>query len=121
MQQLGRLQQLERLQKLGRLQKLHNTKNEDYKYFSNVKNSILYLDPPYENSANAYQIGKFESNDFYDWAYKMSKRNTVIISSYEVSDERYEPVFEFENARSRLAPRGIGNRTEKLFMVKAGL
>lgn len=106
---------------MGRLQKLHDTKNEDYKYFSNVKNGILYLDPPYENSANTYQTGKFDSAGFYDWAYEMSKCNTVIISSYEVDDNRFEPAFEFKKARSSFAPNGIGNRTEKLFMVKAGL
>lgn len=120
LQQLGQLQQLERLQNMGRLQKLHDTKNEDYKYFSNVKNSILYLDPPYENSVNVYQTGKFDSADFYNWAYNMSKNNIVIISSYEVSDERFEPVFEFKSARSRLNAQSIGNRTEKLFMVKEG-
>lgn len=63
----------------------------------------------------------FNSAEFYDWAYKMSKQNTVIISSYEVNDERFEPVFEFKTARSTLKPKGLGNRTEKLFMVKAGL
>lgn len=118
---MQRLQQLERLKSVGRLQKLHDTKNEDYKYFSNVKNGVLYLDPPYENLENTYQTGKFDSADFYNWAYNMSKNNIVIISSYEVSDERFEPVFEFKTARSTLSAKGVGNRTEKLFMVKAGL
>ena len=114
LKQFGQLQQLERLQNMGRL---HNTKNEDYKYFSNVKNSILYLDPPYENSANIYQTGEFNSFEFYDWAYKMSKNNIVIISSYEVSDDRFEPVFEFKTARSTLQGGSTGSKTEKLFMV----
>lgn len=118
LQQFGRLQQLERLQKTGILLK---SSNEDYHFFSNVKNGILYLDPPYEGAANTYRTGNFNSAKFYDWAYKMSDNNIVIVSSYEVSDERFEPVFEFANARSRLAQKGIGNRTEKLFMVKAGL
>lgn len=121
LEQLQRLQQLERLKSVGRLQKLHDTKNEDYKYFSNVKNGILYLDPPYENSANTYQTGKFDSADFYNWAYNMSKNNIVIISSYEVGDERFEPVFEFKTVRSTLAGGTDDNRTEKLFMIKAGL
>lgn len=118
---LQQLQQLERLKSAGRLQKLHDTKNEDYKYFSNVKNGILYLDPPYENSVNTYQTGEFDSADFYNWAYNMSKNNVVIISSYEVGDERFEPVFEFKSVRSTLQGGSTGNKTEKLFMVKAGL
>lgn len=118
LQQFSRLQQLERLQKLGVLLK---SSNKDYHFFSNVKNSILYLDPPYENAPNTYKTGSFDSEEFYDWAYKMSKCNTVIISSYEVNDERFEPVFEFKTARSTLNPKGYGNRTEKLFMVKEGI
>lgn len=121
LQQLGRLQQLERLQKIGILPRLHDTKKEDYKYFSNVKKSILYLDPPYENATDKYKLGNFNSAEFYDWAYKMSDDNIVIISSYKVNDERFEPVFEFKTARSTLSAKGRGNRTEKLFMVKAGL
>lgn len=124
LQQLARLEQLQRLQQLERLKKmgvLLKSSNKDYHFFSNVKNCILYLDPPYENAANEYKTGIFDSAEFYNWAFKMSKRNTVIISSYEVNDERFEPVFEFKTARSRLGVKGIGNRTEKLFMVNAGL
>ena len=97
------------------------TTNKDYRYFSNVTDGILYLDPPYENAANTYKTGGFDSKEFYNWAYKMSDNNIVIVSSYEVSDERFEPVFEFKNARSTLSAKGRGDRTEKLFMVKAGL
>lgn len=68
-----------------------------------------------------YLTEEFDSKTFYEWAYKMSKNNIVIISSYEVSDERFEPVFEFKKARSTLSAKGRGERTEKLFMVKAGL
>ena len=118
--QLGRLQSLERLQNIGSLQQLHETKNKDYKYFSNVKNSILYLDPPYEQATNKYKFGEFDSLELYEWAYDMSKNNIVIISSYEVSDERFEPVFEFKTARSTLQGGNSGNKTEKLFMVKEG-
>ena len=98
-----------------------NATNRDYKDFSNISDAILYLDPPYQNATDKYKTGKFDSAALYDWAYKMSKNNIVIISSYEVSDERFEPVFEFNNARSTLAGGSTGNRTEKLFMVKAGL
>jgi len=113
--QLGKLQQLERLQQL---QQFPDTKNKDYKYFSNVKNSILYLDPPYENSDTSKYKSQIDYQEFYDWAYEMSKNNIVLLSSYEVSDDRFECVYEFKNAISTMA-RGIrGNRTEKLFMVK---
>lgn len=115
--QLGPLQQLERLQRLERPE----ATNLDYKAFSDIENSILYLDPPYENTIlKGYSIHEFNSQPFYDWAYNMSKKNIVLISSYEISDERFGCVYEFKTARSTLSGGNRGKRTEKLFMVKKG-
>ena len=120
LQQLQPSQQLQRLQQLGRLQQAEAT-NLDYTEFSGVENAILYLDPPYENTLlKGYSMKEFNSQPFYDWAYEMSKKNIVLISSYEISDERFECVEEFKNARSTYAPGPRGKRTEKLFMVKKG-
>ena len=111
---------LDRLQQLGRLQQAEAT-NLDYTEFSGVENAILYLDPPYQNTElDGYSIKYFDNQSFYDWAYEMSKKNIVLISSYEISDERFKCVYEFKNAKSTLAPNGVGNKTEKLFMVKKG-
>ena len=115
LQQLQRLGQLQQLQQLEQLQK---TINKDYKYFSNVKNSILYLDPPYENTKTSSYKSQIDYQEFYDWSYEMSKNNIVLLSSYEVSDDRFECVYEFKNARSTMAGGDRGKRTEKLFMVK---
>lgn len=62
----------------------------------------------------------FDSQSFYDWAYEMSKKNIVLISSYEISDERFECAYEFKKARSTFRG-GISNKNnkiEKLFMIK---
>lgn len=122
--QTERIQQIEQIKQIEQLKQSYGNvdiTNKDYKEFIWLSGAIIYLDPPYENSANAYQTGDFDSTYFYDWAYKMSKHNTVIISSYEVNDERFEPVFEFKTARSTLQGGSAGSKTEKLFMVKAGL
>ena len=76
LQQLQRLGQLQQLQQLEQLQK---TINKDYKYFSNVKNSILYLDPPYENTKTGSYKSQIDYQEFYDWAYEMSKKQYRII------------------------------------------
>lgn len=117
------LQQLERLQQLQQLQQLvqnFKTTNESYDFFSNLKGQLLYLDPPYENSNQKSYKGSFDSEKFYNWAYEMSQNNIVIISSYEISDDRFESVFEFRTARSTFAGGYTGKRTEKLFMAKGG-
>lgn len=115
LEQLSRLQQVERLQQLNTDPK---TYNKDYKYFSNVKNSILYLDPPYENSDTGSYKSQINYQEFYDWAYEMSKNNIVLLSSYEVSDDIFECVYEFTTARSKMSGGNPGKITEKLFMVK---
>ena len=124
LQQLERLQQLQRLQQLERVQRLERPEatNLDYTEFSDIENAILYLDPPYEKAhLNGYSINNFDSKTFYDWAYKMSKKNIVLISSYEISDSRFKCVYEFKTVKSAFAPnKKSGDRTEKLFMVKKG-
>ena len=116
--QLQRLQQLERLQQLSHIE----VTNLDYTEFSEVEDAIFYLDPPYENTVlKGYSISEFDNQSFYDWSYEMSKKNTVLISSYEISDSRFECVYEFKSVRSTYASGPRGKRTEKLFMVKKGV
>lgn len=119
LQQFQGIQQLERVQKVS-IKNLKIT-NHDYTHFSYLSDAIIYLDPPYENTTHkGYKTGTFNSQSFYDWAYEMSKKNIVLISSYEISDSRFECVYEFKKARSTFSPGPRGKRTEKLFMVKKG-
>ena len=113
LQQLSQLEQLERLQQLSRLEPT----NLSYEVFSDIEDAIFYLDPPYENTTHESYKGGFDSQIFYDWAYEMSKKNIVLISSYEISDDRFKCVFEFEKARSTMQSGSAGSRTEKLFMA----
>ena len=116
------LQQLQRLEQLERLQQLNKIKatNKSYYDFSEVAGSILYLDPPYEGTIQESYINSFDSQEFYDWAFEMSKNNIVIISSYSISDERFEAVYSFDKARSTLEGGTRNDKCEKLFMVKNG-
>jgi site-specific DNA-adenine methylase len=117
LQQFQRLQQLERLQQLQKLNKIKAT-NKSYHYFSEVYGAILYLDPPYEMTNQNSYTNSFNSQELYDWAFEMAKTNIVIISSYSISDERFEVVYSFDKARSTLQGRASNKENEKLFMVK---
>ena len=118
LEQLQQLQQLERLQQLQKLNKIKAT-NKSYHAFSDVSGAILYLDPPYEGTSQKGYINSFDSQEFYDWAFEIAKTNIVIISSYSISNERFEVVYSFDKARSCLqGGRGNKRKNEKLFMVK---
>ena len=123
-QVLNQLQQLQQLEQLGRLQQLQRLEvtNNDYRAFTDVEGAIIYLDPPYENSdVDGYSDSKqFNHSEFYDWAVKMARENIVLLSSYTVSDDRFEEVFRFETARSTLSGGNGKGHCEKLFMVKGG-
>ena len=120
LQQLQQLEQFQRLQQLERLQQLDEVKatNKSYHDFSEVSGAILYLDPPYEGSHQKGYINSFDSQEFYDWAFEIAKTNIVIISSYSISDERFEVVYSFDKAHSTLEGGTRNDKCEKLFMVK---
>ena len=116
--QLGQLGRLQQLEQLGRLQQLEIT-NKDYRAFSEVKGAVFYLDHPYENAdVDGYSDSKqFSHAEFYAWAAEMARENIVLLSSYTVSDDRFEEVFRFETAQSTLCSGRDKSRFEKLFML----
>ena len=117
LEQFQRIQPLERVQKMS-IKNLKIT-NHDYTHFSYLSDVIIYLDPPYENTIlEGYSISEFDNQSFYDWAYNMSKKNIVLMSSYEISDSRFECVYEFKNASRTNYGGAHRKKTEKLFMVK---
>lgn len=123
LQQLSQVEQLQRLQQLERLHQVEKVSqlkffNKDYHYFSSVKNAILYLDPPYENTKTDEYNHQVDYTEFYNWVVKMSKNNIVLLSSYEVSDPRFRCVYEFKKARSTFQTGTNGKRCENLFTVK---
>ena len=101
-----------------RLEQLEIT-NKDYRAFSEVKCAVFYLDPPYENAdVDGYSDSKqFSHAEFYAWAAEMARENIVLLSSYTVSDDRFEEVFRFETAQSTLCSGRDKSRFEKLFML----
>ena len=112
---IERLEQIERLQQLEQLERVQllELHNKSYKDFSHLENIIIYLDPPYENTTG-YHGETFEHKEFYNWAYEMSKKNIVLVSSYIISDDRFECIYEFTtNGISKKS-----SKTERLFMVK---
>ena len=121
LKQLVRIQQLERAAQLERLQQLERVKeikfyNKDYKEFSNIKDSIIYLDPPYKDTNKVYKHNNLDYDNFYKWCKVMSKDNIVLISGYNMSDD-FEVVYEFTKARSTMQSGAHKSKYEKLYMI----
>ena len=52
----------------------------DYKSFSNISNHVVYCDPPYANTKDYNGNKDFDSDEFWDFARKLSGSNIVLIS-----------------------------------------
>ena len=81
-------------------------------------NSIIYCDPPYENTSK-YKVDEFNHNLFWDWCRKLSKQgHSVWVSEYNAPSD-FECVWE-KVARSSLSANGKSGgskiSTEKLFL-----
>lgn len=119
LQQLSKLQQMERLGQLKLIKNNKKIKNlkihsKNYKEFSNIKNSIIYLDPPYKNTKRAYNYNDLNYEEFFEWCKDMSKENIVLISGYEMPKD-FECIFEFTKAKSTLQGGSHNRKYEKLY------
>lgn len=95
----------------------------DYDEFSQIYNSVIYCDPPYEDTTK-YSTNKFDYNKFWNWCREMSKTNYVYISSYEAPTD-FKRIWQKEtlvNFASKRKSTGLQRkRVEKLFIYKYGL
>ena len=72
--------------------------NGEYTQFSNLKNYIIYCDPPYRNTQQPYYNGEkfqnnFDQNVFDNWCIKMSKNNLVFISEYTMPKKKFKKIW----------------------------
>lgn len=90
----------------------------DYRKLSIPPASLVYCDPPYRQTDGRYKDA-FDSDAFFQWVRKLSKRCTVLVSEYSAPGD-FECVWEKEvTVRStRLAG---GSRVERLFKYDAPL
>ena len=113
LERLERLQSLQSLEALERLQSLQMF-TKSYDEVPIKENSVVYCDIPYENTAEYINDG-FNHKKFYDWAY--NQKELVVISSYEVSDNRFKRVINLK--KNSNLQGGFGNiKNEGLFIAK---
>lgn len=81
------------------------------------ENSIIYCDPPYENTAKYSAVGEFQHVEFWQWCRDKSKEgHTVFISEYNAPDD-FECIWQQELNVS-VAKNGKHKKAvEKLFTI----
>lgn len=113
-QSLERLERLQNLEALERLESRLSVSEKSYNEIEIRPNSLIYCDIPYENTAE-YVAGSFNHRAFYDWASEQTE--LVVISSYDVSDDRFMRVINLKK-RQQLSPNGRKSMGEGLFIAK---
>ena len=90
-EQLERLERLQQLEQLTRLEKRTIAcSNISYLDYEHQEGDIVYLDPPYEGTAE--YSGGFDHKKFYDWV--ATRDYQIWFSSYKnISDNRFKMVY----------------------------
>lgn len=84
------------------------------------KNCVFYLDPPYSGTKKYSKSKCFKYDKFYEWCTELAKNNTVLISEYEMPEDKFECIWS-KDVKVGISGQGdIKNkkRVEKLFKVK---
>lgn len=90
----------------------------DYKEIKIPDNSIVYCDPPYQNTSQKGYADKdtFDYTYFWDWVRELSKRCVVLISEYNAPDD-FDCIWKKE-VSTNLAVQNRKKDIEKLFIHK---
>lgn len=86
--------------------------NHDYREYQHKDGDVVYCDIPYEN-AGSYQGNEFNHKEFYEWA--KTRPYPVYFSSYEISDNNFNCIFEIKKRVTYSAIKNKLIKTEKLY------
>lgn len=101
---------------LKQSKKLHGIEftNYDYSWLDFPKNSIVYCDPPYQNTTK-YKDG-INYEVFWNWVRVISKDKKVFVSEYSAPED-FICIWE-KVSKNTLDKRATKVNTEKLFILK---
>ena len=87
----------------------------DYTQYSNIKNSLIYCDIPYQGTTQYGTSKDFDYDKFWDWVRDMSKDNIVLVSEYNAPND-FECIYE-KTLTTTLDKNSRKKDTEKLFRL----
>jgi DNA adenine methylase len=88
-----------------------------YERIKGIKNSLIYCDPPYENTTR--YTNAFDHTNFWEWVRNTSKDNDVYVSEYSAPDD-FECVWSLERNIEMKSSciKTKTKRIEKIFKIK---
>ena len=93
--------------------------NEDYEYFSNVHDALIYCDPPYQGRTSYGYDKSFDHERFWNWIRDLSIHNIVLISEYNAPKD-FQCIYQ-TTLTTTLDKNSRKKDTEKLFMLNTHL
>lgn len=87
----------------------------DYTQYSNIRNSLIYCDIPYQGTTQYGTSKDFDYDKFWDWVRDMSKDNIVLVSEYNAPND-FECIYE-KTLTTTLDKNSRKKDTEKLFRL----
>jgi len=93
-----------------------------YTHWANVKDAVIYCDPPYRDTTQKYRVNErdgFDSDAFWEQVKLWASNNTVFISELSAPEWAGEPIHRF-NLRSTMGMDKTSHYTENLYQVGGG-
>lgn len=91
----------------------------EYNELDIPEKSIIYCDPPYQNTDKTYREKKFNHDDFWQWCRKkFSEGHSIFVSEYNAPDD-FQLVWQKQLPKTH--PKQKKNSIEKLFVPKKQL
>ena len=89
-------------------------RQRDYRSIREIKDALIYCDPPYKNSIK-YSTD-FDHDEFWAWVREKSENNIVIVSEYEAPND-FKCIWQ-QDVITHLNNRNKLQKVEKLFVFE---
>lgn len=89
--------------------------HRDYREWKDLKNSVIYCDPPYQNTKQYANSQNFDYEEFWDVVRKWSKGNIVLVSEQNAPND-FISIWQQKVSRS-IKATDKSESTEKLFVL----
>lgn len=91
----------------------------DYKVYTDYKDCLFYFDPPYFG-CKQYNEQKIDYDEFYNFVIELSKNNIVLISEYQMPEDKFTCIWQKERKVLQKSDRVVGDTAiEKLFICNS--